>query len=213
MTAKLNSLKESPAYRSRAQLTHLADVTAQWPRRRPGNRGAPPTRPSRSTGVGEQLGRRRTRWHSPRPGSPAPAAELLEAAARPASTGRGADNADDGLLAERALARVTPRDEDVTVLRAALGALTEARRLRDRAEAGPGAGAAGHAMRREAAVVAAENAAIELARTELDRLPSPSWGEQHGPALDRLNRLSLGSTGRATIAVPGTLVCIAWCRS
>jgi len=187
LTAKLNSLKESPAYRSRAQLTHLADVTAQLAE-------AAARDQERAARAGAEVERRRHQLDRAQEAVTLAqaevareAAELLQAAAEAGITWSGADNADDGRLAERALARVTARDEDIAVLRAALLALVEARRLRDRAEKDLERVQQRHAAA-EAAAVAAEEAATR-ARTELTTAIG-AWGQRHAPALDRLAELA-----------------------
>ena len=184
LTAKLNSLKESPAYRSRAQLTHLADVTAQLAE-------AAARDQDRAARAGAEVERRRHQLDRAQDAVALAqaevareAAELLQAAAEAGIAWSGDDNADDGRLAERALARVTARDEDIKVLRAALLALVEARRLRDRAERDLERVQQRHAAA-EAAAVAAEEAATR-ARTELTAAIA-SWGQRHAPVLDRLD--------------------------
>jgi len=184
--AKLNSLKESPAYRSRAQLSHLADVTGQLAEAAARDQ----ERAARTLG---EVGRRRQRLDRSQEAVilaqaevTRVAADLLEAAADAGIGWSGTDSADDGQLAERTLARVTAREDDVAVLRAALLALVEARRLRDRAERDLERVLQRHAAA-EAAVVAAE-AAVAGARTELVTAVT-GWGDRHAPTLDRLERL------------------------
>ena len=184
LTAKLNSLKESPAYRSRAQLSHLADVTAQLAE-------AARRDQDRAARAGGEVDRRRHQLDRAQEAVTLAqaevareAADLLQSAAEAGITWSGADSTDDGRLAERALARVTAREEDVAVLRAALSALVEARRLRDRAEQDLERVQQRHAVA-EAAAVAAEQAAAR-ARAELTTALT-AWGRRHAPVLDRLD--------------------------
>ena len=76
--------------------------------------------PATSTGVSNSWVARGTRWRQAQAEVARAGAELLETAAEAGIDWSGADNADDGGLSERSLARVTAREDDVAVLRAAL---------------------------------------------------------------------------------------------
>jgi uncharacterized protein (TIGR02680 family) len=195
LSATLNSLKESPAYRSRAQLSRLAEVTAQLAQ-------AAARDQERSARAGGEVDRRRQQLSQAQDAVALAqaevtrtGAELLETAAEAGIDWAGADSADDGKLTERAVARVTARDEDVTVLRAALLAMAEARRLRDRAAADLERVLQRHADA-EAAAVAAE-AAVLATRTNLTTALT-AWEQRHGPVLERFEALAPGAATPAT---------------
>ena len=189
LTAKLNSLKESPAYRSRAQLTKLAEVTAQLARSAARDQDRSTHAAADVTRRREQLGRAKDTVAQAQAEVTRTGAELLETAADAGIDWSGPDNADDGRLTERAQARVTAREDDVAVLRSTLFALTEARRQRDRAEADLERVGQRHAVA-AAAVAAAENAAIVTRAAVVEAIGA--WGERFGPALDRVGSLAPG---------------------
>ncbi len=212
LTARLGSLKESPAYRSRDQLTRLADVTGQL-------REAARRDQDRAGAAEASLSRRRQHLEDAQQAVLLTQAEvnrvtgeLLEGAEDAGIGWTTDDNADDGHLMERAIARKVARDDDVAALRHTLGALVEARRLRDRAEQELERVAHRHAAA-EAALAAAEDAA-DSSRADLVTSLT-DWAQRHAPTLHRLAALlpdtavppanELGTALIATISAPDGL--------
>ena len=133
LAARLESLKASPAYRDREQLNRLAGLTTDL------GQAAERDRLASAHATGELDRRLRTHQvaqqaHRDAIAVVARAAQELTEAARDAGIEwRTADNADDGLLTERAAARSMARQDDVATIRTAMAAVAEATRLRDRA--------------------------------------------------------------------------------
>jgi uncharacterized protein (TIGR02680 family) len=134
ITSRLDSLKASPAYQDREQLTRQADLTAQL-----GRAAAQDAR------VRDGAQADAARREQARATAAAARQEALAAVARRAAELSGAaqdagigwdadDNADDGRLGERVAARVAGREDDIAAVRAAITAVAEATRLRDQAQ-------------------------------------------------------------------------------
>ena len=138
LTARLASLKASPAYRDREQLGRLAEITGQLEQaaRRDAQAAV------HAAGIlARRLDALRTAEDAHRLALAAVArvaGNLIEAAQDAGIDWDSADNDDDGHLAERATARTAAREDDVTAIRSALAAAAEASRHRDRAATGPG---------------------------------------------------------------------------
>jgi uncharacterized protein (TIGR02680 family) len=183
ISSRLESLKASPAYRDREQLTRQAELTAQL------GRATEQDARIRDGAQAEAARREQAR-------STAAAAHLeavaavnrraaeLSGAARDAGIGWDADdNADDGHLAERVAARVTGREDDVAAVRAGIVAVAEAAHLRDQAQR--------RLDRTQERLDAAEQAlaaAQDAVTTQRDRLAErlTQWLTDHAGLLDRL---------------------------
>ncbi len=134
LSARLTSLKASPAYRDREQLGRLVEITGQLERA---------TRRDVQSAVHaeEALARRSAELRTAEDGhrlalaaAARVAGNLIEAAQDAGIGWDTADNDNDGRLAERASARTAARDDDVAAIRAALAATAAAGRQRDQAQ-------------------------------------------------------------------------------
>jgi uncharacterized protein (TIGR02680 family) len=134
LTARLESLKASPAYKSKEQLGRLTGLIAKL--------GEAADREEQAAADAANVSQRRKLVlravedaHRDAVAAVARAAGELTEAARDAGVDwTGADSADDGELEARASARAFARQDDVTAIRSALAARDEARQLRDNAE-------------------------------------------------------------------------------
>lgn len=134
ITSRLDSLKASPAYRDREQLTRQSDLTDQL--------GEAAAAQARVRDHAQADAAHRDRARSAAAGAHADAltavarrAAELSDAARDAGIGWGADdNADDGRLGERVAARLAGREDDIATVRAAIAAVAQAAQLRDQAQ-------------------------------------------------------------------------------
>lgn len=183
VSSHLDSLRASPAYRDREQLTRQAELTAQL------GRAAEQDARLRDGAQAEAARREQARSAAATAHQEALAAVTRRAAelsdaARDAGIGWDHDdNADDGHLHERVAARVAGREDDVTAVRAGIAAVAEAARLRDQAQRN-----LDRTQDRLDAVERALTAARESVTTQRDRLADAlaQWLTDHAGLLDRL---------------------------
>ena len=183
ISSRLDSLRASPAYRDREQLTRQADLTAQL------GRAAEQDARLRDGAQAEAARRQQARSAAAAAHQEALAAVTRRAAevsdaARDAGIGwETDDNADDGHLHERVAARVAGREDDVAAVRAGIAAVAEAARLRDQAQRN-----LDRTQERLDAVERALAAAQESVTTRRDRLVEAlaHWLTDHAGLLDRL---------------------------
>ena len=183
LTARLDSLKASPAYRDREQLNRLAALTADL------GQAADRDRRAVAHATGE-LERRMTAQRAAQQAHRDAVAMVMRVAGNLTESARDAgidwaraDNADDGQLPERAAARTIAREDDIRAIRSAIAALAEAGRLRDRAQLA--LDRAQDRLRAAEARLAEAEAASVAARERLLEVID-GWCDTHRAALDGL---------------------------